>query len=166
MLELSQLDLQFTLMSSGSLREDIQNQASAIQHTAFKEFFEVALLTRTQGMVEDDHVALPFLYRCADLLQLAAADVEAGIGNAPGTLDNGHRVGTGRTHQFNELLEFILIGMASRRHLHKDGIFTCLRTLEHVSDAATEKLSKRKTGRDRPEGWHRPVLLTGNGCRG
>jgi hypothetical protein len=117
-------------------------------------------------MVEDDHVALPFLHRGADLLQLAAADIEAGIRNAPGTLNDSHGIGPGRTHQLDELLEFVLVGMTSRRYVHKDGILTCLRTLEHVSTGRSGTLPKRKTGRVRPEGWHRPVLPSGNWCRG
>ena len=43
---LCQLHLQLAFEAAGTLREDIQDQAGAIQHPATQEFFQVAFLAR------------------------------------------------------------------------------------------------------------------------
>ena len=56
MLELGQLDLQFALGARGTLGEDVENQAGAVDHATFEFAFEIAFLHRRNLVVEDDQI--------------------------------------------------------------------------------------------------------------
>ncbi len=78
MFELRQFDLQLALVGTRPLGEDVQNQAGAIEHTAFERALEVALLAGGQRVIEDHQLGLAFLDEVMQLLDLAAADQELG----------------------------------------------------------------------------------------
>src|SRR5262249_37473560 len=78
-LELRQLDLELALEAAGALREDVEDQAAAIEHAPPGQLLEIALLARRQGMVHQDQVGACGGGGRADLLGLAAADEVAWI---------------------------------------------------------------------------------------
>jgi hypothetical protein len=53
MLQLSKLDLNLTLVTLGTLGKDIENEASAVDHTHFQVALQIALLCGRQSMIED-----------------------------------------------------------------------------------------------------------------
>ena len=73
-LQLRELDLQLAFVTRRALREDIEDEAVAIQHAPADELLEVALLARRQRMIDEDDIGLVRLGFEADLLRLAAAD--------------------------------------------------------------------------------------------
>jgi hypothetical protein len=79
MAQLRQFHLELAFEAARPLGEDIQNQASAIHHAALQEGFQVALLARRQGMVEQGQFRSVFLNRRPNFLGLAAADEQARI---------------------------------------------------------------------------------------
>jgi hypothetical protein len=56
-LQLRKLDLQLAFERARALREDVEDQAAAVEHAALELLFEVALLARAQRAVDDDEVA-------------------------------------------------------------------------------------------------------------
>ncbi len=55
-LELRQLDLELALRAVRALREDVEDQAGAVDDAAFERALEVALLRPGQRVIEDDEV--------------------------------------------------------------------------------------------------------------
>ena len=56
MLQLGQLDLQLAFVALGAQREDIQDQRDPVDHAQVEQPFQVALLGRRQGLVEQHDV--------------------------------------------------------------------------------------------------------------
>ena len=81
MLELRELDLQLAFESARALREDVEDQAAAIQHAAGELFLEVALLARRQRVIDDHEVGAELGDALADFLDLAGAEEEARLGH-------------------------------------------------------------------------------------
>ena len=82
-LQLSKLHLQLALVAAGALGEDVENQACPIDHAPIKRPLQIALLCRCERMVEDDDFDVVRLAGEAQLLGLAAADEQRGIGAGP-----------------------------------------------------------------------------------
>ena len=74
MLELREFDLQFAFFAAGALRENIENERSAIQNFAAENFFEIAALRGRKFVVENDCIDILFATIVGELLRLAAAD--------------------------------------------------------------------------------------------
>jgi hypothetical protein len=77
--QLREFNLQFALEASRTLRKNIQNQTVTIQYSTAGEFLEIALLARTQGLIDENDVRGIQLSRLANLLGLAAAYEVFGI---------------------------------------------------------------------------------------
>src|SRR5690606_2315395 len=56
MLQLRELDLELALVTARALRKDVQNETGPIDDSALQPQLEVALLRRSEVMVEDDHI--------------------------------------------------------------------------------------------------------------
>ena len=73
MLQLRQFNLQFTLVGTRPLGENIQNQTRAVQHPALQFLLQVALLAGTEGVIEHDNFSFMLLHLIRYFLQLATA---------------------------------------------------------------------------------------------
>ena len=82
-------------MGTGALREDVQDQAGAVQYPALQQAFEVAFLGGRQRVIEQDELGVVLLRRLLDLLDLAAADEVARVGGLAGAADDGDDIGAG-----------------------------------------------------------------------
>ena len=80
MLELRQLDLQLALVAAGALREDVEDQADAIDDAAAQRLLEVALLGRGELVIEHHHRRALLSHRRRELGDLAAAGEGGRIG--------------------------------------------------------------------------------------
>ncbi len=88
MLDLRELDLQLAFGAARAEREDVEDQARAIDDAAFERALEIALLRAGERMVEDDEIGAGFHAARRDLLDLAFARERRGVGSlAPA----GHR---------------------------------------------------------------------------
>ena len=56
MLELRELDFQLALEAARALREDIEDQAVAIEHAPLGELLEIALLAGRERVIDQDHI--------------------------------------------------------------------------------------------------------------
>src|ERR1700745_3962885 len=72
-LQLRELDFELALEASGALREDVEDQAIAIEHTALDELLEIALLARGERVVDEDDVRVAVARDDTQLLGLTAA---------------------------------------------------------------------------------------------
>ena len=102
-LKLRQFDLQLALVRTRPRREDVEDQAGAVDDARLERALEIALLARTQRVVEDHQLGTTGRRGRGDLLGLAAADEQAGVGLAAAASDDVEHIGTGRTGQFDEL---------------------------------------------------------------
>ena len=93
--ELRQLDLELTFEAACALRKDVENQAGAVQYAALQQRFEIPLLAGRQRMIEQDQVGALALHARANLLGLAAADEQSGVGRASGSSDQVKDLGAG-----------------------------------------------------------------------
>ena len=102
-LQLGQLDLQLALVALGALGEDVENQAGAVQHAHVQAFFQIALLGRRQGVIEDDDFNLLGQAGLGDLVGLAGTDEIGGVGAGALGGDGGDRFGAGRAGEQSQL---------------------------------------------------------------
>jgi hypothetical protein len=79
MLELSQLHLQLTLIGTGPIREDGENQLGAGDHPAGEVFLQVPLLTSAQLMIDNEQIRIRQAHQPTELLELAGANEGAGV---------------------------------------------------------------------------------------
>ncbi len=101
-LHLRELDLQLALRAARPQREDVEDQARAVDDAAFQRALEVALLGARQRVVEDDEVGTGLAAPRRDLLDLALAGKGRGIGPLASA---GHRADDGRAGRHGERLE-------------------------------------------------------------
>ncbi len=55
-LELRELHFELAFEAARALREDVEDQAVAIEHAPLGELLEVALLTRRERVIDEDHI--------------------------------------------------------------------------------------------------------------
>ena len=66
-----QLDLKPSLPRPGAPGEDLEDQSGSVDDLGLPGLFQVALLDRRKGVIDDDDIALTELHQIADLLDLA-----------------------------------------------------------------------------------------------
>src|SRR4029453_11632424 len=88
MFELGELDLDLSLGALGALREDVEDQADAVDDAAIERTLEVALLRARQGMIENHQVGAGLGAAYRDLRNLAAAGEQRRVGPGPASGDD------------------------------------------------------------------------------
>src|SRR6266446_5406834 len=73
-LALRQLNLQLALIAARPLREDIENELTAINNANLERCFQVALLRWGEIFVDDDQICVSYGQTSLYLVDLAAAD--------------------------------------------------------------------------------------------
>ena len=104
MLQLGQLDLQLAFVALGAQREDIQDQRDPVDHAQVEQPFQVALLGRRQGLVEQHDVGQQGLGHAHALVRLARADEELGVGAVALRRQRADDFGAGALGQHGEFL--------------------------------------------------------------
>ncbi|MCY1302305.1 hypothetical protein D9M68_860730 [compost metagenome] len=77
---MGEIDLQRAFFGGGAATENLQNEAGPVDDLGVPFLFEVALLHRRQGMVDDDEASIELNENVADFLDLAAAEQRAWLG--------------------------------------------------------------------------------------
>ena len=80
MLELGEFDLQAAFAGLRAGAEDVENQLGAVKNGKLDGALDVSLLGRREGDVEDDDVGMQLMSELSELVNLARADEEGGIG--------------------------------------------------------------------------------------
>jgi hypothetical protein len=104
-LQLRELDLQLAFVRACALREDIEDQAGAVDDAALGEFFEIALLHRAQTPVDQDQIGIERLALNFELLGFAGADEIARIGLVDASGQRADDAGARRTRELAEFIE-------------------------------------------------------------
>ncbi|MNF58916.1 hypothetical protein D3C84_404930 [compost metagenome] len=129
-IELGQFDLQLAFMGTGALGEDIEDQTGTVEHPTLEGALEVALLAGCEGVIEDDQFGLFGHDQVVQLVDFATTDQVLGRWLVTGNGDECHRVRTGRTCKFQELLRiFARLGILAFQ-MNQDGPFTTTRAFE------------------------------------
>ncbi len=105
MLELGQFDLQLAFVRTRAQREDVENEAGASDHAALAVLFEIALLHRTQDVVDEDQVGVVDLLDLAQFVDFARTEQETRIRRVGPREQAGDDAGAGRRREFGELVE-------------------------------------------------------------
>jgi hypothetical protein len=103
MLQLRQLDLQLAFGALRALREDVEDEAHAIDDAAVQRALEVALLCPREGMIEDDKIGAALGAPRRDLRDLAAAGEQSCVGPVAAGGDDIGDFCAGRTGERLEL---------------------------------------------------------------
>src|SRR5262249_4449339 len=104
-LQLRKLDLQLAFMAASTLREDIENQARAINNTPVKQALQITLLRRRQGVIEDDEIDVVRFACEAQFFRLAAADEQRGVGARAAARQRDGRMGARALREQTEFFE-------------------------------------------------------------
>jgi hypothetical protein len=130
-LELGEFDLELAFVAARTLREDVEDQAGAVQHAPLDELLEVAFLRGRQRVIEQHQFGVVFVGDGADLVGLAAADEEARVRPVTTAAHAGHRMAPReRASCSNSRVSSGSAGAPSPR-AHEHGPFTCAGSLEH-----------------------------------
>ena len=78
MLQLRQLDLQFAFTRPRALREDVQDEGSAVEHFAIKHLLEVAALSGGEFVVKNNGINVGVPAMASEFIGLASADESGG----------------------------------------------------------------------------------------
>jgi hypothetical protein len=139
--QLGEFHLQLALVGAGTLGEDVQDQAGAVQHAALQHPLQIAFLAGGELVIEDHQIGALLGDPIADLFGLALADEQARIGGLAGAGDERHRLSARRTGQFRELAALVVPGRLGQRHVHQHRQFTLLGSFKQSLDllASMEK---------------------------
>ncbi len=129
-LELRELHFELAFVAARALREDVEDQSRAIEHAAFDEFFEIALLRRRERMIEQHHVGVVFDRGGANLIGLATAHEESRIGAIAPSADAHHRERARRARELLELEDIFGVRGRADAKAHEHGPLTCAWSLE------------------------------------
>ena len=108
-LQLRELDFELALEAAGALREDIEDQAVAIQHALTRELLEVALLARGERVIDEDEIRFRLACHIAQLLRLAAAEEITRVGPLAAAGHGRHGARARRERELRELLEVLRV---------------------------------------------------------
>ena len=89
-----QLDLEFPFGAACPLREDIENQAGAVNHPAIERTLEIALLNAAKSVIENDQIGAGFEPLGCDFGHLATTSKQRRIGLRSARSDDAGDVGT------------------------------------------------------------------------
>ena len=149
--ELRELDLQLALGAACALREDVEDQAHAVDDAAFQRLLEVALLHAGQRMIEDHEVGGRFAALRGDLVDLAATGEERGIRpRAPpaAVADDG---GAGRGGERCDLRQALAMTGAPEIQRDDQRLVTRGGSIEHASaDARLPSAARAASDGGRP----------------
>ena len=132
MTQLREFHLELALMAARALREDVEDQRIAIEDTQSCEFFEVALLTRRERVIDEDHFSAGVDGGLSDLLRFSATDEVTRIwtlaspGNGDGSAD------ACRLRELRKLLEIFVFDRRTESDANEDGAFAAAGTLKHA----------------------------------
>ncbi len=129
-LELRELDLQLAFEAAGTLREDVEDEAAAVEHATLEGLLEVALLARRERGVHHHEVRLEFGDAGLDLVDLASADEEARLGCLARYRHDLEHQRSGRPGQRAELLDAVRLGRVAEAHADEDGSLAVTRPVE------------------------------------
>src|SRR3569623_125660 len=104
--ELCEFHLQLSFEGCGALGLNVEDETGAVLCATFHQLFDIALLSRRQGVIEDHHLRLALFHLNADFLGLAAADEIFGIG---GLARTGNQRNGLRPRGPDEFLKFLYI---------------------------------------------------------
>jgi hypothetical protein len=140
MRELGELHLQLAFGAARAQREDVENEARAVDHAALELFLEVALLHAGQRVVEDHEIGRGLAASGVDLVDLAFACEERGVGaRAPSRdrADDERACGHG---ELGELLPAIVAAVVAEVEHDEQGAIAPRGTLKHrrASSAANQ----------------------------
>ena len=142
MLKLCELHLELAFERAGALREDIQYEDTPVQDPASEVAFQVALLGRGQGMVDEHDLGTAALDRRADLVGLAGADEVFRIGSPLGIADCTDRASSGRCRELAKFIEHAARGWLV--HVDEESALAGRRSVQHRSPAPGPRMSSRR----------------------
>jgi hypothetical protein len=131
MVQLRQFNLQFPVRTLSALRENIQNQTRPVNDPTLQGLLKVSLLSRTQGMVENDHISLVQYKRIRDLLHLAFARIGRTVRKFSLSLDRGANRSASRLGEQAYLLTPIGYRAFAKIKLNNNRTFPTRVTLKH-----------------------------------
>lgn len=102
-IKMRQFDLQPALGRRGALPKNLEDQAGPIDDLALQPIFQVALLDRGKGTIDDDQLGLLHLAVCRDVLDLPFPEQGSGTGIADrhdDRIDNDQTDGKGKAFSF------------------------------------------------------------------
>src|SRR5690606_13170591 len=113
-----------------ALREDVEDQAGAVQHTALEESLEVAFLAGRQRVIENDNVRALRGDDVANFLGLAAAGEIFRVGRMARARDSRKGNGARRQRELAQLVEGVGIVVTAEIEMHEDGALPAVRTVK------------------------------------
>jgi hypothetical protein len=144
-LELSQLHLELALVGLRALREDFQDHLGAVEHARLQFFLQVALLRRRKRMVDQHEAGVEALHRAADLLDLATAAVELGVGAGAPAAHQRMALRPRALGEAHEFFDRFLVAVVAeiQAHEHRRGRVRAARALREPRDASCRSLAQR-----------------------
>ena len=132
MLQLRQFDLQLAFVRMRTLGEDIEDQASAVDHAPLQRAFKVALLHRRERMVDQYQVGTDRIGRCLHFRKLAAADQGGRVGAVDARGRQMQHLRAGGARQLGELLHHFVFGHAAAMRLDQQRVLASPGTVEQL----------------------------------
>ena len=132
-LELRELDLQLAFEAARALREDVEDQAAAIEHAALEFLLEVAFLAGRERVIDQHEVGAESPRRA----RAAPRPCRCRAGNAGPpllrvTTSELEHLRAGRLRERGEFLDAIGLGCTTEPDADEDGAFAAARSVDQV----------------------------------
>ena len=107
-LQLRELDLQFSLGADGVLGEDVEDQLRAIDDARLERVFERPLLSGVELVVDEEDLRAGFAVGALELLELALAEIGPPLGALPMLYDLTNGLDERGACEFSQLAQLVL----------------------------------------------------------
>ncbi len=159
--QLCQLHFQFALEAACALREDVQNEAVAVEDASADQLLEVALLAGGERVVDEDDVGGVFCGHGTQLIGLAAAHEVARIGPLAAAGHRGDGLRSGGLRELPELLQILGLHRRAEAQANEHRALTGAWALEHLGSDAGSFHSAGVSGATVPSSAARRTLRAG-----
>jgi len=132
MAQLSELDFQFAFVASRTLGKNIEDERVSVEHTQPDQFFEVALLTWRQRMVDQDDLSAAIDRHLTNFFGLTAANEITWIGALATPRHRGRSTDPRRLGELREFFEIFGFDRSVESDTNENGALSAAGTLKHA----------------------------------
>ena len=138
-----QFNLEFTLASSGTQGENIQNQSRPVDYPTARYFLKIALLNRRDRLINNNQVCAVRRDCLCDLLRFPPPNVSSRFWGPSRGANTGPDPAAGRLRQTSQLIKVGVNDAAVKALVYEDRTFRLIEMRGYV-DGTCQKRARRE----------------------
>ena len=134
-----QFNLEFTLASSGTQGENIQNQSRPVDYPTARYFLKIALLNRRDRLINNNQVCAVRRDRFCDLLCFPTPNISSRVWGPSRGTNTGHDAAAGRLRQTPQFVKVSVDDTAVKALVYEDRTFRLIEMRGYVDGTCQKR---------------------------